>query len=541
MAQQPESPPWWRDAAVYQVYPRSFADGDGDGVGDLAGIRARLPHLVELGVDAVWFNPWYPSPQKDGGYDISDYRAVDPALGTLDEAEKLIAEAAGLGLHTVVDIVPNHVSDRHPWFRAALAAPPGSPERDRFHFRDGRGEHGELPPNNWRSEFGGRPWTRTADGQWYLHLFAAEQPDLNWDHPEVRAEHEAVLRFWFDRGAAGVRIDSAGLLVKHPDLPDLAPDGPHPYVDRDDLHQVYRSWRAVADSYHPPRALIGEVWVPDAERFARYLRPDELHTAFNFDFLARPWDAAQLRRSIDATLAAHRPVDAPATWVLANHDVTRTVTRYGRADTGFDFGAKAFGIPTDPALGRRRARAAALLTLALPGSVYLYQGEELGLPEVEDLPLDRLRDPMHHRSGGTDPGRDGCRVPLPWSGTAPPYGFSGPGAGAGEPWLPQPADWAALTVEAQTGDPDSMLELYRSALRLRRTRITGGLRWRPAPEGVLAFDRGPGFTCLVNLSPRPVPVDADGEHLLASASLTDRLLPPDTALWLLRTAPEARV
>ncbi|MFJ4091374.1 glycoside hydrolase family 13 protein [Kitasatospora sp. NPDC089913] len=527
----PSAVPWWRDAAVYQVYPRSFADGDGDGVGDLAGIRARLPHLARLGVDAVWFNPWYPSPQKDGGYDITDYRAVDPVLGTLDEAEKLIAEAAGLGLHTIVDIVPNHVSDRHPWFRAALAAPPGSPERERFHFRDGRGEHGRLPPNNWRSEFGGLPWTRTADGQWYLHLFAAEQPDLNWDHPEVRAEHEAVLRFWFDRGAAGVRIDSAGLLVKDPDLPDLTPEGPHPYVDRDDLHPVYRSWRAVADSYHPPRALIGEVWVPDAERFARYLRPDELHTAFNFDFLARPWDATALRASIDSTLAAHEPVEAPATWVLANHDVTRTATRYGRADTRFDFAAKAFGTPTDLALGRRRARAAALLTLALPGSVYLYQGEELGLPEVEDLPPDRLRDPMHHRSGGTDPGRDGCRVPLPWSGDRPPYGFS-TAPGAAEPWLPQPADWTALTVEAQTGDPDSMLELYRTALRLRRTAITGGLRWRPAPEGVLAFDRGIGFTCLVNLSPQPVPIDTPGELLLRSGPLTDGRLPSDTALWL---------
>ncbi|MER8184170.1 glycoside hydrolase family 13 protein [Kitasatospora sp. NPDC094015] len=536
MAQQPEHSDWWRDAAIYQVYPRSFADGSGDGTGDLAGVRSRLPYLAELGVQAVWFNPWYPSPMADGGYDVADYRDVDPAFGTLAEAEKLIAEGLELGIRTIVDVVPNHVSDAHPWFRAALAAGPGSPERELFHFRPGRGEHGELPPNGWRSEFGGCPWTRTSNadgtpGDWYLHLFAAQQPDLNWAHPQVRSEHESILRFWFDRGAAGVRIDSAGLLAKDPALPDFEPGrDPHPYVDRDDLHGIYRSWRAIADSYAEPRVLIGEIWVPDTARFARYLRPDELHTAFNFDFLARPWDAAQLRASIDATLAAHAPVGAPATWVLANHDVTRTVTRYGRADTRFDFAAKAFGTPTDRPLGIRRARAAALLSLALPGSVYLYQGEELGLPEVEDLPLERLQDPMHLRSGGTDPGRDGCRVPLPWSGTEPPYGFAPPGV---EPWLPQPADWAALTVEAQSGDPDSMLELYRAALRIRRTTVTGEFAWLPAGDRVLAFRRAGGFGCVVNLGADPVPLPAGAAVLLASGPVTGGLLPADTAAWLL--------
>ncbi|MEU9132479.1 glycoside hydrolase family 13 protein [Kitasatospora sp. NPDC048540] len=535
MAQQPEHSDWWRDAAIYQVYPRSFADGSGDGTGDLAGVRSRLHYLAELGVQAVWFNPWYPSPMADGGYDVADYRDVDPAFGTLAEAEKLIAEGLELGIRTIVDIVPNHVSDAHPWFAAALAAGPGSPERDLFHFRPGRGESGELPPNDWRSEFGGCPWTRTVNadgspGQWYLHLFAAQQPDLNWHHPQVRAEHESILRFWFDRGAAGVRIDSAGLLAKDPALPDFTPGRePHPYVDRDELHEIYRSWRRIADSYAEPRVLIGEIWVPDTERFARYLRPDELHTAFNFDFLARPWGAAELRASVDATLAAHAPVGAPATWVLCNHDVTRTATRYGRADTGFDFAAKAFGTPTDLPLGLRRARAAALLSLALPGSVYLYQGEELGLPEVEDLPLERLQDPMHLRSGGTDPGRDGCRVPLPWSGAEPPYGFAPPGV---EPWLPQPADWAALTVEAQSGDPDSMLELYRAALRIRREAVGGGFGWLPADPGVLAFRRAGGFRCLVNLSAEPVALPADGAVLLASGPLTGGRLPVDTAVWL---------
>ncbi len=370
---------WWRDAVIYQVYPRSFADGDGDGTGDLAGVRARLPYLAELGVDAVWFTPWYVSPLVDGGYDVADYRTIDPAFGTLGEAEKLIAEARELGIRTIVDIVPNHVSDQHAWFRAALAAGPGSAERKRFHFRPGRGENGELPPNNWPSQFSGRTWTRVPDGEWYLHLFTPEQPDLNWAHPEVRREHEDVLRFWFERGVAGVRIDSAALLAKDPALADFEEGvDPHPYIDQDELHDIYRSWRAVADEYGG--VFVGEVWLPDAERFARYLRPDELHTAFNFNFLSCPWDADRLRRTIDDTLAEHAPVGAPATWVLCNHDVTRTVTRYGREDTGFDFAKKTFGTPTDLALGTRRARAAALLTLALPGSVYLYQGRNSVCP-----------------------------------------------------------------------------------------------------------------------------------------------------------------
>ncbi|MGY3334748.1 alpha-glucosidase [Streptomyces filamentosus] len=523
---------WWRDAVIYQVYPRSFADGDGDGTGDLAGVRARLPHLAGLGVDAVWFTPWYASPMVDGGYDVADYRAIDPAFGTLDEAEKLIAEAAALGLRVIVDIVPNHVSDRHRWFREALAAGPGSPERARFHFRTGRGEHGELPPNDWPSQFSGTTWTRVPDGEWYLHLFTPEQPDLNWSHPDVRREHEDVLRFWFERGVAGVRIDSAALLTKDPDLRDFTEGvDPHPYIDLDEIHEVYRSWRAIADAYGG--VFVGEVWLPDAERFARYLRPDELHTAFNFNFLACPWEPDRLRRTIDDTLAEHAPVHAPATWVLCNHDVTRTVTRYGRADTAFDFAAKRFGTPADLDLGTRRARAAALLTLALPGSVYLYQGEELGLPEA-DVPLDRIQDPMHFRSGGTDPGRDGCRVPLPWEADAPAYGFgTRPGT---DPWLPQPADWARYAVDRQDADPASMLGLYRAALALRRTEPgfgDGALDWLPAPDGVLAFTRDHGLTCVVNLSAAPVELPAHRTRLLASGPLDPAgALPPDTAVWL---------
>ncbi|MHB6905340.1 glycoside hydrolase family 13 protein [Streptomyces sp. DB-54] len=531
---------WWRDAVIYQIYPRSYADGDGDGVGDLAGLRRRLDHVAALGVDALWITPWYPSPMADGGYDVADPRGVDPLFGTLADAEELIAEARRRGLRILVDVVPNHVSDAHPWFRAALAAPPGSPERARFHFRPGRGPGGDLPPNNWPSEFGGPAWTRVVEpdgtpGEWYLHLFAPEQPDLNWADARVRAEYESVLRFWFDRGVAGIRVDSATLLTKDPALPDLPGEGPHPYVDREDLHDVYRAWRRIADAYPDPRVLVGEMWLRDPARLARYLRPDELHTAFTFDFLRSPWDADRLRACIDATLAGHAAVDAPPTWVLCNHDVTRTVTRYGRADSSFDFAGKAHDVPVDPALGTRRARAAALLTLALPGSVYLYQGEELGLPEVEDLPADRLRDPMHFRSGGADPGRDGCRVPMPWSGTAPPFGFGPDGS---DPWLPQPPAWAALTVAAQQTAPDSMLNLYRSALRLRRAATGGptttrsGLRWLPAPDGVLAF-HGPGtLTCWTNLTSRQVPLPARHDVLLSSAPLTGGTLPPDTTAWL---------
>ncbi|MGQ4515478.1 alpha-amylase family glycosyl hydrolase [Streptomyces sp. DW26H14] len=528
---EPADPNWWRSAAIYQVYVRSFADGDGDGTGDLAGVRARLPYLVDLGIDALWFTPWYLSPLADGGYDVADYRTIDPQFGTLAEAEKLIGEARELGIRTIIDIVPNHVSDQHPWFKAAVAAGSGSPERELFHFRKGRGESGEIPPNDWVGEFGGTPWTRLADGEWYLHLFTPQQPDLNWDHPAVRKEHEDVLRFWFDRGVAGVRIDSAVLPAKDPALPDFTPGtDPHPFVDRDDLHDIYRSWRAVADAYGG--IFVGEVWLPDTERFVRYLRPDELHTAFNLSFLACPWDAEKLRTSVDETLAEHAPVGAPATWVLCNHDVTRTVTRYGRAeDTGFAFERKRFGVPTDLALGTRRARAAALLTLALPGSVYLYQGEELGLPEA-GIPRESIEDPMHARSGGVDPGRDGCRVPLPWVAGAPYAGFGS----TTPPWLPQPDSWSTYAADAQAADPDSMLSLYRSALALRRTRPgfrEAGLTWLDAAPGVLAFERPQGLRCVVNLAAAPVELPAHTRVLLASGPLTDDgLLPGDTAVWL---------
>jgi len=540
-----EDPLWWRDAVIYQVYVRSFADSDGDGTGDLRGVRSRLGYLKELGVDALWFNPWYPSPLADGGYDVSDYRDIHPTFGTLEDAELLISEALELGIRTIIDVVPNHISSEHPWFRQALAAGPGSPERARFWFHSGKGDGGDEMPTKWISNFQGDTWTRTTNpdgtpGEWYLHLFTPEQPDLNWNHPDVRAEHEDILRFWFDRGVAGVRIDSAGLLIKDPalpEVPEVVAPGQHPTEDRDEVHDVYRAWRRIADEYDGTRVLVGEVWVPDAARFAAYLRPDEMHTAFNFDFMARPWDAAELRASIDLMLDAHAPVGAPSTWVLSNHDVTRPVTRYGREDSGFAFARKRFGTPTDLELGRRRARAAALLTAALPGSLYLYQGDELGLPEVE-LPREVLEDPMHFRSGGVDPGRDGCRVPLPWRGTASPFGFS-PAAASAAPWLPQPAEWAALTVQAQEADPGSMLWLYRQALRIRKREAAlgdGTLTWLPSEPTAIVFRRGDDVVNVTNLGGEPMALPDHDRILLSSTPLVGGMLPPDSTAWLHRIA-----
>ena len=540
----PDPAPWWRSAVIYQIYLRSFADGNGDGFGDLAGVRTRLPYLRDLGVDALWITPWYSSPMADGGYDVADFRDIDPLFGTLAEAEELIAEAHRHGLRVIPDIVPNHTSDRHEWFQAALAAGPGGPERARYVFRPGRGEGGAEPPNNWPSRFGGPAWTRVVEpdgtpGEWYLHLYAPEQPDLNWANPEVRAEFEDVLRFWFDRGIDGFRIDVAHGLAKDPELPDFAgapdsvTDGSHPYRDRDEVQEIYQRWRKISDSYPGERTFVAEAWVPP-HRMANYVRPGRLHTAFNFTFLRAPWIADQLREVIDATLTHVGAAGAPATWVLSNHDVPRHPSRYGRPPQHWVTGARfRLDDPLDEALGDRRARAAALLLLALPGGAYVYQGEELGLTEVEDLPEDVLADPIWVRSGHIERGRDGCRVPIPWSGDRPPFGF-GPANGA-EPWLPQPADWTGRTAADQTGDPGSMLELYRTALHIRRERPglgDGGFAWVDDRPDVLHFRRGSGIRCVVNLSTAPVPLPDAGRVLLTSAELVGGRLPPDTAAWL---------
>ncbi|MGQ4332254.1 glycoside hydrolase family 13 protein [Streptomyces hayashii] len=541
----PSTTPWWRSAVIYQVYVRSFADSNGDGVGDIAGIRSRLPYLKSLGVDALWINPWYKSPMADGGYDVADFRAIDPLFGTLADAEQLIAEAHEHGIRIIPDIVPNHTSDQHSWFQKALAAGPGSPERKRYIFRPGRGPDGAEPPNNWVSCFGGPAWTRLPDGDWYLHLYAPEQPDLNWQHPDVHAEFESILRFWFDRGVDGFRIDVAHGLVKDPELPDLppAPTGEkgadhveHPHWDRDDVHDIYRTWRKIADEYDGDRAFVAEAWADTPERLAAYVRPGGLHTAFNFDFLMASWDAKDLRTVIDDSLAMLDGVGAPATWVLSNHDVMRHTSRYSRKTVARWVPNERYQPqgPVDLGLGTRRARAAALLMLALPGGAYIYQGDELGLPEVEDLPESVLQDPIWERSGHTDRGRDGCRVPLPWSGQSSPFGFSPAGTSV-EPWLPQPGNWSKRSVEAQTGDETSMLELYLNALRLRRDNPAlgdGTMTWLESPPGVLALHREPGFTCIVNLSSEAYRLPTHATILLSSGPVEDGLLEPDQAVWL---------
>ncbi|NUR97814.1 MAG: glycoside hydrolase family 13 protein [Kribbellaceae bacterium] len=533
---------WWRSAVVYQVYPRSFADADGDGTSDVNGIRARLPYLADLGVDALWISPWYPSPLLDGGYDVADYRDINPEFGTLADADALIAEAHALGLRILIDLVPNHCSWEHPWFKAALAAGKGSPERDLFWFRDT--EDGK-PPTNWPAAFGGPAWQQIEDGQWYLHLFDISQPDWNWDHPKVIEEFDAILRFWFDRGVDGFRIDVADSMAKDPAMPDveLAHNGDpthekyvgHPFYDQPGVHTIHQRWRAIADEYagtpQGPRVFVAEAWLSPAERLAQYVRSHELHSAFNFDALRAKWDANELREVIDHTTENLWAVGAPATGVLSNHDTIRHRTRYGRKLKDALEGAGV--VPTDLELGLRRARAAALLELALPGGAYIYQGDELGLPEVEDLPEDKLDDPTWERSGHTVRGRDGCRVPIPWSGTEPPYGF---GTGTGQPWLPQPADWAPLTAEAQAADPYSHLNLYKAALRIRREHPAlgeGRLTWdADTPEGVLSFTRAPGFRCIVNITDTAIPLPPLKKRLLSSAPLTDDELPPDTTVWL---------
>jgi alpha-glucosidase len=530
---------------VYQIYPRSFADSDGDGVGDLNGIRAKLPYLAELGVDAIWISPWYPSPLLDGGYDVSDYREINPDFGTLADADALISDAHRLGIRVLIDLVPNHCSWEHPWFKAALSAGRGSSERELFWFREGSdGPQGSKPPNGWAASFGGSAWERVDDGQWYLHLFDVSQPDWNWQHRTVLEEFDSILRFWFDRGIDGFRIDVADSMSKDDTLPDVhdprVPGQPankypgHPHWDRDEVHDIHRRWRRIADEYagRPggARTFVAEAWVTPPERLARYLRSDELHCAFNFDALKAPWDAKSQRRVIDDSTEAIWDVGASATWVLSNHDTIRHRTRYGR-DQG-EAGAPAGSADSDLALGLRRARAAALLELALPGGAYIYQGDELGLPEVEDLPEDVLDDPIWERSGHRVRGRDGCRVPMPWAGTAPPFGF---GPGATKSWLPQPPAWAELTVEVQRGDPTSHLTLYRAALRIRREHPAlgdGRLRWIDAADDVLCFDREPGFRCVVNFGAPQTELPRHRQVLLTSLPLDGGKLPSDAAAWL---------
>ena len=536
---------WWRHAVVYQVYIRSFADGDGDGTGDLAGLRSRLGHLVDLGVDAVWINPWYPSPLADGGYDVADYRDIHPDFGTLAEADAFIADAHDRGIRVLIDLVPNHTSIEHEWFQAALAAGPGSPERERYLFRPGRGPDGGEPPTNWRAVFGGSAWARVDDGEWYLHIFDTSQPDLNWQHSEVRNEFDAILRFWLDRGVDGFRVDVAHSMIKDLSLPDVdpefltergqrLPDGSHPHWDRYEVHDLNRRWRAILDEYDD-RMMVAEANVhPD--RLPMYLRADEYHQSFNFDLLKADWSADDFRTIIVDAASGAAAIGAASTWVLSNHDIVRHATRYG-LPPGTDYKRWLLDGPhdeLDAEAGARRARAAVLITLALPGSTYIYQGDELGLPEVWDLPVEVLEDPTWERSKHTVKGRDGCRVPIPWTTDGPSFGF-----GSGSAWLPQPPVFGPLSAEAQTDDPDSTLNLYRDAIGMRSDLFGSNesLEMLDLGADILAFRRGSGATVVVNMGSTPLAAaDLPGGKVALSSdrrSGRDEDLGPDTALWLL--------
>ncbi|WP_309064842.1 glycoside hydrolase family 13 protein [Microbacterium sp.] len=540
---------WWRTAVIYQIYPRSFADASGDGIGDLPGVTARLDALKELGVDAIWLSPFMTSPQKDAGYDVADYRDVDPLFGTLADFDEMLAQAHARGIRVIVDLVPNHSSDQHRWFQEALKAGPGSKERARYVFRDGRGKNGELPPNNWESVFGGPMWDRVTEpdgtpGQWYLHIFDATQPDFDWTNEEVKEEFRAVLRFWLDRGVDGFRVDVAHGMVKEAGLPDYAPvadadsmgggEENVPYWGQDGVHDIYRDWHQVLAEYDGDRALCGEAWLPTLEKTALWVRPGEMHQTFNFPYLMTPWDADALRDVIRRSLDAFGGVGAPSTWVLSNHDVVRHASRLAlTADNpqGEGIGPKSKGKP-DPVVGLARARAATTLMLALPGSAYLYQGEELGLPEAMEIPDEFRQDPTWFRTEGKRYGRDGCRVPLPWNADAPAFGFNDTGAS----WLPQPTEWASYARDAEEADPASTLNLYKALIRLRREHGfgTGSLVWEDRGADAVAFRRG-DIHVVANLGARPLELGDRVEFIVQSRPFDGTTLPVDTAAWF-RTA-----
>ena len=516
----PPHPPaeWWRSAVLYEIYVRSFADSDGDGVGDLPGIRSHLPYLRELGVDGIWLTPFYPSPGADHGYDVSDYVDVDRQFGSLADFDGLVEDAHALGLRVVIDIVPNHTSNEHAWFRNAISDQTHT-DRARYLFRPGR-DGG--PPNNWKAAFGGPAWTLDeASEEYYLHLFAPEQPDLDWHNDVVQADFARILRFWLDRRVDGFRVDVAHALFKARDLHDVrepVPRSPfadwHTAIGQAELHPLYRGWRRLADDYPGERMFVGEIVLADQEEVARYVRPDELHLAFNFTLLFGRWDAEAMRATIDRTRTPLDAVGATSTWVFENHDVTRLPNRYGGGE-----------------VGRSRARAATLLLLALPGTAFLYAGQELGLEEVE-LPDEQRQDPIFFRSKGARKGRDGCRVPFPWTSAAPGFGFT-----AGSPWLPMPESWGGVSVEAQRADAGSTLGLHRAALALRRTGRAlrwGSFAWLESPPGSLVFARATEeetVVCAVNVDADPLELPG-GELLLASEGEAEGRLPAGGAAWV---------
>jgi alpha-glucosidase len=534
---------WWRNAVVYQIYPRSFADDNGDGIGDLRGIISRIDYLASLGIDAIWLSPFYPSELADGGYDVADYMDIDPRIGTLEQFDEMVEKLHGHGIRVFVDIVPNHCSDQHAWFQAALAAGPGSPERERFIFRDGRGEQGELPPSDLASHFGPEGWTRVPDGQWYMHLFTKEQPDFNWDNPEVNQYFLDVLRFWSDRGVDGYRIDVAHALKKQLEpLPDRASyslavmkdDGTDPLFDRDEVQEVYAQWREVFNDYDPPRVAVAEAWVHPNRR-APYASEAGLGQAFNFDLLASAWDAESFREIIEDNLQSAKETGSSSTWVMSNHDVIRHATRlvipgYGSSPDGFSdennwYVTHRMDHDLDLELGLARAKAATLLILGLPGSTYIYQGEELGLHDVLDIPSDQMQDPQWFRGEGKLKSRDGCRVPLPWAKAGSSFGF-----GPGGSHLPQPSWYGDSSVEAQEAAAGSTLNLYRKAIALRKEfENAEELSWIDSPEGTTVFRRG-RWIVATNFSDKPAQLPV-GEVILSSTG-DESQLAPNSTVWL---------
>ncbi|MGC3954958.1 MAG: glycoside hydrolase family 13 protein [Propionicimonas sp.] len=548
---------------IYQIYPRSFMDGDGDGLGDLAGITLRLPQVSALGVDAVWLSPFYPSPQADGGYDIADYMDVDPVFGTLGDFDSLLEKAHGLGLKVIIDLVPNHTSNQHTWFVEACAAPAGAPERERYIFREGQGVNGELPPNNWESAFGGPAWTRLPDaaGQWYLHLFDSSQPDLNWRNPEVLDYFDGVLRFWLDRGVDGFRVDVARALLKQDGLPDKDPadggledffvDGSdtlvtvasederrllmkpaNPYSEQPEIHDIFARWKKLVASYDGDRLLCSEAWVRPLAKMALWVRPGEFDQTFNFVYLYSGWNAKRVEAVIRESLSEFNRVGAPSTWVLSNHDVIRHASRLTLASPvahGDGIGPTSPELP-DQEVGLRRARCATLLMLALPGSAYLYNGEELGLPEVVDIADSARQDPTWERSQHRRYGRDGCRVPLPWEAGSTSAGFSV----SGTTWLPQPKGWHEFARDSQERRPDSTLNMYRLALRLRREHDLGNARldWIDGyPSDVIGFRVG-DVTVVANFGSSAVTAPS-GELIACSGSVGEGTVPPESTIWVL--------
>lgn len=553
-------PPWWKNAVIYQLYVRSFSDANGDGAGDLAGVIERLRYLKNLGVDGIWFNPFYPSPQNDHGYDVSDYMNVEPSYGSLEVFRSMMAEARGLGLRIIMDIVPNHCSIEHPWFQEAIASAAGSKARERFYFADGRGEGGENPPNDWRSVFGGSAWTRTFDGdgtpgQWYLHSFIPEQPDLRGDHPEVASHINDVFRFWFDEGVDGFRFDAVGYVGKEPGLPDAteAPEGTAPEnawqynrhtINHPKIFPIIKNWRETFDNYERQsgRTLvsIAEAYTPRApHNLLQYVGAERFHQAFTFDLVLEPWDAECFANVIKLNHQELSKRTTPPAWTLNNHDAQRTTTRYGRQDATTFYSSNTMvnsTAPVDAELGVRRSRAAAMLMLSLPGSAYIYMGEELGLEEVLDIPDGRRQDPLFFRSGGVSAGRDGCRIPFPWNeDPSTGYGFTKTGV---EPWLPQPSWWGKYAASRQESDEESTLSLYKKILRLRPVLISQGDEIDIERRGDILLIRRGAALVATNFSKNPSYLNLGSNHELLLSSTTggilqDGSLQGDTCAWFL--------